>query len=521
MNWLSFLSFFLAYNFVLLGVWVLRKGPRKVVNILAAVVNLCFAQWDFCYGFFYQAATVEEAWFWHRLSSIGWIFFCVAAVHFFFLVGAKDGARPQWWRGLLYLPPALLTAFSLWGPQTPVALGVAPDPGLGWSYVSAFGTPLWILHTTYLGVYFAFGLGFLVRWARAGRRRHLKQGLTLVALDVVILAGGFYTDMVAPAFQQHIPPLANFLIAFWMAGFWLIVRNFKLITVHEAASADLILETVMGPVLLLDDHGIVVQCNRATAELLNRPPEAIVGTPLSDLYRSGHYNLANVKALELKKRFGPVELELVAAGGTILHVMATFSLAETPLDGVVGIVVSLNDITGLKRVERELEVLANSDKLTGLPNRRRFFQRVAEVIAERRRSRRPFALVFTDLDGFKGLNDQHGHDVGDSVLITVAGRLRKALGPGDLVARVGGDEFVLLFEHPGSPEEFRVLLEALKRSIDVPAPVGNLECVVGLSTGVAWFPLDGESADDLMRAADQRMYGDKRQRNRIRSKARS
>jgi diguanylate cyclase (GGDEF)-like protein len=89
------------------------------------------------------------------------------------------------------------------------------------------------------------------------------------------------------------------------------------------------------------------------------------------------------------------------------------------------------------------------------------------------------------------------------------------------VARVGGDEFVLLFEHPGSPEEFRVLLEALKRSIDVPAPVGNLECVVGLSTGVAWFPLDGESADDLMRAADQRMYGDKRQRNRIRSKARS
>lgn len=439
--------------------------------------------------------------------------FCVIAVHFFLLVGGSRRIHTPFWALLLYLPPVCLTVVSLAGPSTPAATAFTPSlVGWGWAYVSGV-TPSLAAYLLYLGVYIVLGLAFLTRWAKeSGRPRFIKQARGLVALDTTVLSLGLFTDVVLPLSGPAVPPLGNLWVIVWMVGFLYLIRNLKLITLHDAANADLILDTVMGPVLLLDQKGRIVRCNQATGQLLGRQPAELQGRRLAEFYRSGTYDESKVEHLFANKKLGPVDLELVAFDGRIIQVLAAFSVAESPLDGVVGIVASLNDVTTLKRVERELEALANADKLTGLPNRRRFFQDAEGALARYRSDGVPFALVFTDLDGFKALNDRQGHDIGDQLLVAVGNRLRQFLTAADLVARVGGDEFVLLCTRPGSREEFATRLEILKQSFSQPTMVGTVPCPVGLSAGIAWCPDDGTDTDQLMRIADQRMYDDKRAR---------
>ena len=136
MNVLSLISFFNAYSFVILGIYILRKNRREPQNILASLVNFCFAFWSFTYAFVYPAKSADIAMFWHKTGSIGWILFCVFEAYFFLLITK----RIEKWRDmkqyfLLYILPAVLLIRTLFGNDTPVAKSfVQGKMGLGWTY---------------------------------------------------------------------------------------------------------------------------------------------------------------------------------------------------------------------------------------------------------------------------------------------------------------------------------------------------------------------------------------------------
>jgi diguanylate cyclase (GGDEF)-like protein/PAS domain S-box-containing protein len=187
------------------------------------------------------------------------------------------------------------------------------------------------------------------------------------------------------------------------------------------------------------------------------------------------------------------------------------------VDGVVA------DITERRRVEEQLadardrlQQLAYHDPLTGLPNRLFFNERLEEAlrsaggvgVATR------FAVLFVDLDRFKEVNDTSGHAVGDLVLFEVANRLRRVAGDA-LVARLGGDEFLLL-EQPGRRDSDAAaqLAERIRAVLGWPHRLAGREFILGSSVGVAHYPHDGSSADELVRAADAAMYREKRDSRR-------
>jgi len=167
---------------------------------------------------------------------------------------------------------------------------------------------------------------------------------------------------------------------------------------------------------------------------------------------------------------------------------------------------------------QRLRRLSTTDRLTGLANRARFDERLAEEALRARRHRRPWSLVLLDIDHYKRFNDSYGHVAGDRALRHVADRLQRALRASDLVARYGGEEFVVLLPET-VPEHAAGRLDALRREIagePVPLPGAPRGATLTLSAGVASWPEDGATPEAVLQVADMRLYAAKRAgRNRL------
>ena len=163
----------------------------------------------------------------------------------------------------------------------------------------------------------------------------------------------------------------------------------------------------------------------------------------------------------------------------------------------------------LNESRNALDHLAQHDPLTGLPNRRMFFERLQLAIISARRTHQPLALLFIDLDYFKEINDSHGHALGDEVLKAVARLLSSATREVDTVARLGGDEFVILFNVLDEPEDIQRIVHKLHERFQNPLRIDGLALNVRASIGVSRYPEDGDSAERLLQHADRAMYAAK------------
>ncbi len=185
-----------------------------------------------------------------------------------------------------------------------------------------------------------------------------------------------------------------------------------------------------------------------------------------------------------------------------------------PVRDAEGEVVALEgiarDITSLKTMEAELQHRALHDPLTGLPNRALFVQMLERGLARLPRHPQLLALLYLDLDHFKQVNDQFGHQAGDEVLITIGRRLTAALRPSDDVARLGGDEFVALLPDLTEHEEAHHVARRVLETVAAAVPVGDRATTVTISVGIAFAEPDDISADELIRRGDQAMYRAKR-----------
>jgi len=165
----------------------------------------------------------------------------------------------------------------------------------------------------------------------------------------------------------------------------------------------------------------------------------------------------------------------------------------------------------LNESRKTLDHLARHDTLTGLPNRRMFFDRLEHAIANSRRSGKQLAVLFVDLDRFKEINDTLGHAVGDGVLVNVSKLLKTAVREVDTVARLGGDEFVILLDTIDDPQHVIAIVQKLHDRFQHAMQIDGHELLVHASMGVGIFPRDGKDADELIQNADRAMYSAKNQ----------
>lgn len=176
----------------------------------------------------------------------------------------------------------------------------------------------------------------------------------------------------------------------------------------------------------------------------------------------------------------------------------------------------------LRRENEALSHRAAHDPLTDLPNRAQFEQQIAITLAQAGRSETPFAILYADGDGFKAVNDHHGHAAGDAVLIEIAARLRSCIRAGDIAARLGGDEFAVLLAAPGDADAVERIAAAIADRMADPIVLPSGEAAaIGLSIGAAVYPQDGADVATLLNRADANMYAAKHGRQVERKGARS
>ena len=174
------------------------------------------------------------------------------------------------------------------------------------------------------------------------------------------------------------------------------------------------------------------------------------------------------------------------------------------------LMVITEDITDAKLVEMRINYLANHDRMTELPNRELFYDRLSQAISQAKRKSERLAVFFLDLDGFKLINDEFGHDAGDVVLKIVSQRLHACVRSMDTVARLGGDEFAIILNEMGNIVDASNLAEKIIRIISDPMSIqDNEQCSVGISIGIAIYPENGAELDRLLNASDQAMYESK------------
>lgn len=167
------------------------------------------------------------------------------------------------------------------------------------------------------------------------------------------------------------------------------------------------------------------------------------------------------------------------------------------------------DITERNRAQRQLSYLAFYDPLTDLPNRALFFDRFGQTLVQSKRDGFPFALLLLDLDGFKAVNDASGHETGDALLQAVGWRLRNCVRESDTVARMGGDEFVILLPRLREPNDAMGVADKVIESLAKPFSLTGHECRVGASIGLCIAPDDGDNMETLLGRADAAMYRSK------------
>ncbi len=177
------------------------------------------------------------------------------------------------------------------------------------------------------------------------------------------------------------------------------------------------------------------------------------------------------------------------------------------ISGKVQHYVSLfTDITDMKAHQEQLEHAAQFDALTNLPNRSLLAERLPHALAQHQRNEKMLAIVYLDLDGFKRINDTYGHSLGDQLLINLSNRMSEALRDGDLLARIGGDEFVAIIGDLNTPDECIPVLDRLLHAASKTTVINDTALKVSASIGVSVYPVSGTEPDLLLRQADQAMY---------------
>jgi diguanylate cyclase (GGDEF)-like protein len=218
--------------------------------------------------------------------------------------------------------------------------------------------------------------------------------------------------------------------------------------------------------------------------------------------------LATVSAVN--DNLTPIENEFVGAlseaSRTTYQWLQAIMLAAAPALLSLGTVLSMRILQQRRRADERVHHIAFHDDLTSLPNRLLLNQRLDQSLSRHRRSGSKLAILFMDLDRFKVINDSLGHEVGDVLLRQVADRLRAQSREGDTIARMGGDEFVVLIENHDSLKDISAYAHRLVEQLSAPYLLGKKDCHVTLSIGISVFPSDGNDSQALLKAADVAMY---------------
>lgn len=301
--------------------------------------------------------------------------------------------------------------------------------------------------------------------------------------------------------------------AFERGGETLVVASFRDITAWRQTRRELglwakVFEASSEAILITDANSHVLDMNRAFTRLTGYSHDDLAGQP-SAILRAGDHPAGFYESIwkSLEDRgFWRGETWNRGKHGRVYPVWLSITAVRNDKGAITHYISICTDITEQRARAEQQQFLATHDQLTGLANRALAYDRIETEIRRCLREQRSFAVFFVDLDGFKPVNDRHGHRVGDLLLRKVARRLVKLVRSSDTVCRLGGDEFILVLTALSTARDARHLARKVAEQLAAPYRIGDIELTIGASIGISMFPDSGSDAEALIHAADLAMY---------------
>lgn len=536
MLFVSFIAYTTAVLNIGLGVRVYRANRGAAANRLFLLMCILLCFWGVGYAFMIVADSPTTANAWRIFSAVGWCFFYSVFVLFAISLTEQAGwlEKPAV-KLLLQLPAVVFFA----------QVATRSTQGLlltewGWIYLYTqellWQTAFIIYYTTYALV----GFWLIYRWGRRSQIKREKQQAKLMVrsmLAVYIVGAPF--DTYLPLLGYPVLPIAILLSTLFVAGIWYAITRYKLMSLDFDTAADHILQNMIAPVLLIGNNSLIREVNTSFLTLTGFSRKSVIGKSLTEFVATSQGK--------------DIVLLLTQDAAVTINCQLISKTMTDEFGDQVGQIVYLNEIDELKHYEellekaneelehkiaartKELELanlklqqenadrmkaeeqalkLANFDVLTGLPNRRKFYDHVKVAVVKAEIYSDSLAVVFVDLDNFKSVNDSFGHLHGDLVLAAVADRMKTVVRKEDHISRIGGDEFLLLMEGMGQNKLHDLVTRRammLRQLFEEPFLINNRESFLSASIGIAVYPQDGCDVDTLIQNADMAMYAAKRE----------
>ncbi|MDQ7066745.1 MAG: diguanylate cyclase [Sulfurimonas sp.] len=251
----------------------------------------------------------------------------------------------------------------------------------------------------------------------------------------------------------------------------------------------------------VDLNGIITSINPAFSHFFDTQDTQILGKHFSHYFKSRDLDLKSTSII-----FNAINTqdEIISFHADIIPVSENGTIYEN--------IIICQDISYLKRIEKELKFAAGHDALTGLANRSKLLKKMDDVIQKAKETKTNFSLCFIDLNKFKPVNDNYGHHAGDMLLKHIAKVLCDFVRKGDMVARIGGDEFIILYDTLTDEEYLSSIKERIQKLPELHPFIYTKEDIIefGFSLGIASYPDDARTAQELLKVADKKMYLHKR-----------
>jgi diguanylate cyclase (GGDEF)-like protein len=365
-----------------------------------------------------------------------------------------------------------------------------------YSFIDRTVGPWFWVHLVYSLLLMAIATALLVATVFSAPSFGRRQPAAILAGSLLPLAATLGHAFVPATSMPHLTPLAFALGAIAVAWGLLRVRLFNLVPIARHG----LVENMRDGVLVLDSSQCVVDINRTAQILIGRPASQILGRPIDDTWKAWEQIAAPYAA-----GADQAELSLGDNGRR-----GFFQVKWSPLNRhgqVVARVMVLSDVTERRVLEDSLRDQALTDGLTGLPNRACFMSRLSDAVHRARRHDEVlFAVLVLDIDRFKVVNDSLGHLAGDILLQSVAAKLKRCVREADTVARMGGDEFIILLHELSTSRDLLPVLDRIQEELQAPVHFQEQELTVTASVGVVIWDPSYDDPDDLVRAADTAMY---------------
>lgn len=494
------LSFALTAGMVGISSLSLLLGPdgKGLLTRMFAAWSLTLFLWNLGYAMMALARDPELVRLAYYLSAIGWLLSPTFAFYYayrFWLRYVPPRARLlPWWFFALPAPPF---AFALLSGRL-MAYDFRLGP-YGWIELMDPRSPYNYLYIVYaLASLAAFGYVGLALKSRAPCRRtslHARL-VTMPMLAIAVLLVAYH--MVLPLMGlSNLPPFVQVPIGIWLVGFSLQLNRYPVLSAAPDVAADQIVNAMSDLCVIVDRGGLIRAVNPALKELLGYGADELTGRAAADFLPPEA--LAGLRsAMRGESRLVNLEANLLLSGGGSLPCRLTMATIRDSLGDAVGAVLIGRELREIKRLER----LTVTDDLTGAYNRRLMDEALGAALVELRRKGAGFAVLSFDIDHFKMVNDDFGHEAGDRVLVELSRAVRTALRADDTFIRWGGEEFMVICRDSG-PDDALLLAERIRTLIR--GHDFGLDRAVTASFGVAWAEAY-DSVESLARRADGALY---------------